>query len=81
MWSALHQELIRSQSEAPAHPSLIPEDTAAGLWKRELAPMGLRLIEKVLWQVGGGRIVAKPQDENLATWEPAFDQVPLARFK
>lgn len=56
-----------------------PEDTARTLWQRALFPIGLRLIEKCLRDLGAGRLVAVPQDESLATWEPAFAQPPLRR--
>lgn len=50
-----------------------PGDTAATLWRRDLAPMGLALFEQVL----GKLTVGEPcdglaQDEELATWEPAW---------
>lgn len=51
-----------------------PEDTPDALWRRELGPMGLRLIEKVLVDLGAGNVVARPQDELLATWEPSWDR-------
>jgi len=49
-----------------------PGDDAASLWRRELAPMGCRLMQKVLSDIAAGKIVAVPQEENLATWEPAI---------
>lgn len=57
-----------------------PGDTPADLWRRELAPMGLRLIGKVLDDLTAGRVIAAPQDESLATWEPAFKRPSLAVF-
>ena len=51
-----------------------PEDTPDALWRRELGPMGLRLIEKVLGDLSEGKVVAAPQDELLATWEPSWDR-------
>lgn len=51
-----------------------PEDTTDALWRRELGPMGLRLIEKVLADVNEGSVAAVPQDELLATWEPSWDR-------
>lgn len=54
-----------------------PDDTPAELWKRELAPMGLRLVERVLKNLEEGMITAVPQDEKLATWEPAFERRKL----
>lgn len=50
-----------------------PDDSAADLWRRELGPMGVRLIIKVLSQLGRGESCdGIAQDETLATWEPAF---------
>lgn len=53
-----------------------PDDTASTLWRRELFPMGLRLLEKVLSDVKAGRLVMKDQDHSLATWEPSMDGAP-----
>ncbi|HEU0298881.1 MAG TPA: formyltransferase family protein [Longimicrobium sp.] len=55
------------------------EDDARTLWRRELRPMGVRLFERVLRHVAAGRVVAVPQDEALATWEPAWERAPLPR--
>jgi len=49
-----------------------PGDDAASLWRRELAPMGLRLFKRVLMDLERGNIISVPQDESLATWEPSF---------
>jgi methionyl-tRNA formyltransferase len=54
-----------------------PGDSAADLWRRDLAPMGLRLFEKVLADIKTGMIVKIPQDETLATWEPAWERPPM----
>ena len=53
------------------------DDTAQSLWQRELAPMGLRLFQRYLrdWK----QIEPQPQDESLATFEPAFVKSKLAR--
>lgn len=51
-----------------------PEDTPDSLWRRELGPMGLRLLERVLEDLAKGNVVARPQDELLATWEPSWDR-------
>lgn len=57
-----------------------PDDTAAGLWRRELAPMGLRLFDKVLGELAAnGAFTAAAQDEALATWEPSFGRPPLSK--
>lgn len=54
-----------------------PSDTPAELWRRELAPMGIRLFETVLNDLQQGVKVAIEQDEALATWEPSFDRPRL----
>ena len=54
-------------------------DTPESLWRRELGPMGLRLLSRVVDDVAAGRMVRTPQEEGLATWEPAFDRPSLSR--
>jgi methionyl-tRNA formyltransferase len=58
---------------------IAPGDTPEALWRRELAPMGLALFERVLAQLEQGQVPATPQDAALATWEPAWKPSPLAR--
>lgn len=53
-----------------------PDDTASELWKRDLFPMGLRLLDKVLSDILQGRLVMADQDHALATWEPALTDAP-----
>jgi methionyl-tRNA formyltransferase len=53
-----------------------PGDTAGELWRRELAPMGLRLFRRVFDDLERGIVTAIPQDTDPATWEPAIDGVP-----
>lgn len=49
------------------------------LWREVLQPMGLRLILRTLDDLSRGVVVAVPQDERLATWEPSLDQPPIFR--
>lgn len=56
-----------------------PDDTPEGLWRRELQPMGIRLISRVLNDIDRGVMVRIPQDANMATWEPSMDSPPLFR--
>lgn len=49
-----------------------PDDTPSTLWRRELAPMGLRLFRAVLEDFSKGMVRSARQDDALATWEPAF---------
>ena len=56
-----------------------PGDTAETLWRRDLQPMGLRLIADVIGQIKAGTLTRIPQDRRLATWEPAMDPPSLFR--
>lgn len=49
-----------------------PGDTPDLLWRRDLAPMGLRLLGQVLGNIECGEVAKVCQDEELATWEPAM---------
>jgi methionyl-tRNA formyltransferase len=49
-----------------------PGDTSADLWRRELAPMGLRLFRDALERIARGETAGRLQDEALATWEPSL---------
>lgn len=54
---------------------VLPGETAAELWRRELAPMGVRLLTACVTRLSRGeRPRAKPQDERVATFEPAFSK-------
>jgi methionyl-tRNA formyltransferase len=64
---------------AQAHAFVRPGDTPSTLWREVLMPLGLRLIKRVLADLSGGRKVAVPQDESLATWEPSWDRTPIFR--
>jgi len=55
-----------------------PDDTPTTLWRRELFPMGLRLIDQTLGDLLSGRARRQPQDESLATWEPSITRPALA---
>jgi methionyl-tRNA formyltransferase len=55
-----------------------PGDTAEALWRRELAPMGLRLLSGVLTRLDAGEVPRTPQDPDMATWEPAYVAKRLA---
>lgn len=50
-----------------------PDDDANSLWRRELGPMGLRLLRDVLATIDReGRAPARPQDPRAATQAPAL---------
>ena len=53
-----------------------PDDDAHTLWRRELFPMGIRLIRRVLTDILHGHLVMIDQDHGLATWEPSFTGAP-----
>lgn len=57
---------------------LLGEDAAA-LWRRALAPIGVRLLVQAVSRLAGGKKpLAVPQDERVATWEPAFTRQRLS---
>lgn len=56
-----------------------PRSTAQELWRDLLFPLGIRLVRRVLSDLADGRVVAVPQDERCATWEPGWDRPPLRR--
>ena len=73
---------------AQEHALVRPNDTAESLWRRELFPIGVRLIERVLATLEAAHRAGclleaiasgTPQDEALATWEPSWDRAPLRR--
>lgn len=55
-----------------------PDDTASTLWRRELFPMGLRLLDQVLGDLLAGCAQRHAQDETCATWEPSITRSALA---
>lgn len=56
-----------------------PDDDASSLWSRELFPMGVSLLMKVLTDLSKGVMVMVPQDKHAATWEPSWERAPLFR--
>lgn len=58
-----------------------PGDTADELWRRDLCPMGLRLLRLVVEEIERGAAKMVPQDPKLATWEPAITGVPALHRK
>jgi methionyl-tRNA formyltransferase len=51
--------------------------TAQSLWREHLAPLGVRLLLRVVADLAAGRRIEVEQDEKLATWEPAMGAPPL----
>ncbi|MFJ9108820.1 formyltransferase family protein [Streptomyces sp. NPDC102283] len=62
---------------AQEHLFVPPGSTAQSLWRDHLAPLGVRLLLRVVTDLAKGRLVEVPQDESLATWEPAMGAPPL----
>lgn len=56
-----------------------PGDDAETLWRRDLSPMGIRLLLDTLDRFASGDTYGKKQDEKLATWEPSLNPPPLSR--
>ena len=52
------------------------DDDASSLWRRELFPMGIRLLSDTLDDISVGLLVMRDQDPALATWEPSFSGSP-----
>lgn len=62
------------------HVFIRPDDTPAELWRRELGPLGVRLLSSAVAKFARhGFINGRAQDEALATWEPALKAAPLYR--
>lgn len=49
------------------------------LWRRDLGPMGVRLLRKAVTDLASGAALERAQDEAHATWEPAFSRPSLRR--
>lgn len=65
---------------AQEHVFIRPDDTAEDLWRRDLAPLGVRLLAAAVAAfAAGGYQHGRAQDEALATWEPSIDRPPAFR--
>ncbi len=65
---------------AQEHVFIRPDDTAEVLWRRDLAPLGVRLLASVVSRFAAeGYVHGTAQDEPLATWEPSIDRPPAYR--
>lgn len=62
---------------AQEHVLVPPGSTAESLWREHLAPLGVRLLLRVIDDLANDVRIEVPQDEALATWEPAMDSAPL----
>lgn len=57
---------------AQEHVFVLPGDTAEELWRRDLAPLGIRLLCAVCNDIAHGQIVKRVQNESIATSEPTI---------
>ena len=65
---------------AQQHVFIHPGDTAEELWRRDLAPLGVRLLASTVAAFAEhGYQHGTAQDEALATWEPSIDRPPAFR--
>lgn len=62
-----------------SHLVVPPGIKTSDLWRDHLFPLGVELISEAAKLVDASSVPVKPQDENLATWEPSFDSEPLFR--
>ncbi len=62
---------------AQEHILVPPGSTPESLWREHLAPLGVHLLLRVVNDLANERRIEVPQDEKLATWEPAMDAPPL----
>lgn len=62
---------------AQEHLFVPPGSTPQSLWREHLAPLGVRLLLKVVTDLAQDRRIEVLQDEKVATWEPAMDSPPL----
>ncbi|MFD3939578.1 formyltransferase family protein [Streptomyces sp. NPDC058611] len=62
---------------AQEHVLVPPGSTAQSLWREHLAPLGVHLLRRVVDDLARGRRIEVPQDERLASWEPAMQVPPL----
>ena len=52
------------------------DDDPHTLWRRELFPMGVRLLRQTLADILCGDLVMRPQDSSMATREPSLSGAP-----
>ena len=57
---------------------VMPGDTPEELWRRDLGPMGVRLMGQALSNIDSGTSRREPQATAVATWEPSFTARRLA---
>lgn len=68
----LNESMDGGPIAAQEHVFVLPGDTPESLWKRDLAPLGIRLLGNVCADVANGKIVKQEQNESIATVEPSI---------
>lgn len=63
----------------PALRLMPPAKAARALWRDEIAPAGIRMLEALLPKIASGERPAASQDERFASWEPSVDVKDLYR--
>lgn len=65
---------------AQEHVFVLPGDDAETLWRRDLSPLGVKLLVEVARAFStGGYVHGWKQEEKAATWEPSIDRPPAYR--
>lgn len=57
----------------PKYYAMDPGKAASRMWREELLPLGVHLMDRVLDDVQAGRIIREPQRKDVSTWEPSTD--------
>jgi methionyl-tRNA formyltransferase len=61
---------------AQQHVLIRPDDDELSLWARDLSPLGVKLLRRVVRDISAGRIIKQQQEAALATWEPSIAGSP-----
>lgn len=56
-----------------------PKKGASKLWRGELLPLGIKLMEKALEKIAKGEINKIPQRDDVSTWEPSTEVKDIYR--
>ena len=75
----LNEKVDGGPIAAQTHCFVHRSDTPFELWVRDLQPIGVMLLEKVIRDIQSGVIVAIAQNEALTSWEPSVGRAPLFR--
>lgn len=61
------------------HVIVEPGIEASHLWSKHLFPLGIEMLAEAARLVDQDSVPLRPQDDDLATWEPSLDSAPLYR--